>query len=141
MIRNLKYFESIILLYSLIENLTKWLTLVKTLWEKSGQEMRDGEADTLRNFFKTSAYATDLYFGYALAVMDYPLFQELLRLKNDRNDRIHDFWLYSNRADSSELRTELEGLAHAANTLVGIFNKLTEQIGIDEVYDFFVQEK
>jgi hypothetical protein len=43
--------------------------------------------------------------------------------------------------DSSELRKELERLAHAANTLVGILNKLTERIGVDEVYEFFVEQK
>lgn len=133
-----RYFECIIMLDGLLEYLTKWLTFVKILWDKSKNEIRDGEAQTLRNFFTESSYATNLYLCYSTSLIDYPVFQELLRLKNQRNDFVHDFWLLSSQTLPSELREELEKLAHAANALVGIFNKLTEEVGVDEVYDLFM---
>jgi len=34
----------------------------------------------------------------------------------------------------AKLRKRLERLAELSNELIGIFNKLTEEIGVDEVY-------
>jgi len=34
-----RYFEEIIMLYSFIENLLKWLVFVKILWQKSDKEL------------------------------------------------------------------------------------------------------
>ena len=51
---------------------------------------------------------------------------------------MHQFWLHAHREDTSALRRKLESLATVANDLVGIFNDLTEEIGVDEAYEVFL---
>ena len=130
------YFQAMVLLYSLIENLIKMVTLMQLLWNKTEGNILDGEAQTLRKFVLNSYYATVVKLAYSIGLVDYPLFQKLIRLKGRRDDIIHQFWLYSHRNDAAQLRKELEELAEASNSLIGIFNKLSKQIGVDEVYDF-----
>ena len=133
-----RYFEDVVLLYSLLENLVKWLAYMKIMWEKAEHNIRDGEAQTTKNFAKKTTYGTALQWAYVMDVMDYPLFQRLLKLKKNRDDTLHQFWLYSPNRKPIEFRSELEELAKAANSLIGVFNKLTEDIGVDEVYEFFL---
>jgi len=133
-----KYFEGIVLLYSFIENLLKWLVFVKLLWEKSDNVLGDKEINTIKTFAKNLRFYDVLRIAYGVGLIDFGLFRNLDDTRRDRNDIVHQFWLYTHRKDIGELRTKLETLAANANDLVEIFNRLTEKIGVDEVYEILL---
>jgi uncharacterized coiled-coil DUF342 family protein len=67
--------------------------------------------------------------------MDLDLFQRIESIRDERNKVIHEFWTYEHRGNRNVMRKKLEKLANTANQLVGIFNKLTTKVGVDEVYE------
>ncbi len=47
-----KYFEQVVLIYSLIENIFKWLVFVKIMWEKSSRLRSVEETESVRDYCK-----------------------------------------------------------------------------------------
>jgi len=133
-----KYFECIVLLYSFIENLLKWLVFIKLLWEKFDNPISEAEIKTIRSFAKDLRFHDVLRLSYSIKLIDFKLFKRLDKIKEERNNVIHQYWLYTHRKDKRVLRKKLEKLASTANSLIGIFNKLTEEVGVDEVYQIFL---
>jgi hypothetical protein len=70
----------------------------------------------------------------SLDVIDWKLYQRIDAVRQERNDVIHQLWLYVHRGNRLVLRKKLEKLAGVASELVGVANKLTHEIGVDEVY-------
>ena len=62
------------------------------------------------------------------------MFKKIQQIRKKRNSILHDLWLFEFRNDHNKLRTELENLAIVSNDLMEIFNHLTDEIGVDEVY-------
>lgn len=133
-----RYFEEIILLYSFIENLLKWLVFVKILWQKSDKELTQKEANKLRSFCKKLNFYNALYMAFSISLIDFNLYKRIDMIREERNNVIHQFWMYSHRNNLLVLRKKLEKLAGVANQLVGIFNQLAQEVGIDEVYEIFL---
>ena len=133
-----RYFEEIIMLYSFIENLLKWLVFVKILWQKSDKELTQKEANKLRSFYKKLNFYNALYMAFSIDLIDFSLYKRIDMIREERNNVIHQFWMYSHRNNLLVLRKKLEKLAGVASQLVRIFNQLTQEVGVDEVYEIFL---
>ena len=129
-----KYFDGVVLLYSFIENVLKWLIFVQLLWSKSGRVVPDKEMTELQRFCKSLNFYQAQHIALSLDVIDWKLFQRIDAIRQERNDVIHQFWLYVHRGNNLVLRKKLEKLAGVASQLVENTKKLTREIGVDEVY-------
>ena len=136
--REEQYLYGIILLYSFTENLLKWLVFVKLLWDKSMQVLPDNEIGKLQQYCKGLNFYNAQQIALAVGLVDWGLFSRVDTKRSERNDFIHQFWLHARRGDPSALRQRLESLATVANDLVGVFNDLTEEIGVDEAIEVFL---
>jgi len=139
-----KYFESVILLYSFIENLIKWLAFVKKLWKLTeeeinhNKELTTNEVKKLINKYKKLSFSKTLHVAYEDSLIDRKLYKKLDKIREERNNLIHQYWLYKNCGNSLIMRKKAEKLAKVANQSVRIFNQLTEEIGVEEVYKIFL---
>lgn len=133
-----RYFEEIILLYSFIENVLKWLVFVKILWQKSDKELTQKEANKLRSSCEKLKFYNALDMAFRGSLIDFNLYKRIDMVREERNNVIHQFWMYSDRNNPLVLRKKLEKLAGVASQLVGIFNQLTQEVGVDEVYEIFL---
>jgi len=120
-----EYFEGVILLYSFIENLLKWLVCVELLWKGASSLPRK------LDFYDAQCKAL------TLKLITQTQFKRIDSIRKERNNVVHQFWLWRHRGNRSVLRRKLEKLARIANDLVGVFNTLTRKVGVDEVYGFF----
>lgn len=108
-----KYFESVILLYSLVENLLVWLLYVNTLWEIyskpvkiSSKDMEDAE-----RFFQRLSFYNATWMALSTKLIDLDLWRRVDKLRKERNDIVHQLWLYEHRGGTSQLGKKLEELA------------------------------
>lgn len=130
-----RYFEKIVLNYSLIENLLKWLVYVKLSWDKAGRgEISDEENDKLLSFCRGLNFYNASHVALAISLIDFDLHKEIDEVRKERNNLVHQFWIYSHRNNFRKLRIKLEKLSGITNKLVGIFNQLTEEIGVEDIY-------
>ena len=133
-----RYFEQIVLLYSFIENLLKWLVYIKILWDKAEKGSIVRQLGKVRKFCKRLTFISALNMAYSINLIDFKLYEKLDSIREERNDIVHQLWIYTHRDNRLVLRKKLEKLARTTNELVGIFGKLTDEIGVDEVYDMFL---
>jgi hypothetical protein len=134
-----RYLEDIVLLYSFIENLLKWLAWVELLWIGADtRDWRPADWKPAREYAKWLSFYNAQQLTFSLNLIDRRLFTDLDTIRRERNDVIDQFWLYRHRGNRLVLRKKLEKLARTANRLVGVFNKLTRKVGVDEVYELFL---
>lgn len=134
-----RYFEKIVLNYSLVENLLKWLVYVKLSWDKAGRkEILDEEMEKLRYFCKELNFYTALQIALSIDLINLDLHKEIDEVRKERNNLVHQYWIYSHRKNFRVLRKKLEKLSRVVNKLIEIFNQLTEEVGIEEVYEVFL---
>lgn len=130
-----KYFEGIVLLYSFIENLLKWLIFVKIIWGKSDRVLHPDEVEKLRSFCRRLDFFTALNAGLSLDLIDLSLYRRIDRVRRERNDLIHQLWIYDNRRNSVILRKILERLARVARRMAEVMEQLTSVIGVEDIYE------
>jgi len=139
-----KYFEEVILLYSFIENLLKWLVFMELLWikaEKREEEPSQEELNKQLSFFENIQLYDTSCIALFIGLIDINLCKQIDEIRNDRNKFVHQLWIHCHRNDTLVLREKLEKLSRVANKLVEIFNQLTNKVGVDEVYEFFLKGK
>jgi hypothetical protein len=132
-----QYFASIVLVYSFIENILRWFVFVKLVWE-AGRVMKAREYNTMRKYCKSLTFYSALQQAFALGLIDWPLFRRLESIRQERNDVVHQFWLYIHRGNNLVIRKKLEKLARAASDLVVAVNRLVSEISMDEVYELML---
>jgi len=132
-----RYFQEIVLLYSFIENLLKWLVWIKLMWEKE-EPLTVDTMLKLRSFCRKLNFYNALNIGFSIDLIDLDLYKRIDAIRDERNNVVHQLWLYRHRNKMSVLRKQLEKLARVSNQLVEIFNQLTGEIGIEEVYRMFL---
>lgn len=130
-----KYFEEIILLYSLIENLLKWSVFVKIFREKIDErELSKEELITLSDFCRKLTFYNALNVSLSVKLTDFNLYKKIDKVRNERNDVIHQLWIYNRRRNPLVLKKTLEMLAGVAKQLARITSRLTDEIGVEEIY-------
>ncbi len=133
-----RYFDSIVLMYSFIENLLKSMVYVELMWNKSSRILPPEEVKTARQYCKKMNFFEALQTSFLLDLIDWKLYKRIDAVRNERNDIIHQFWLYAHRGNRLVLRKKLEKLTGVASNLVGSFNKLSKKVGVMDIIDAFV---
>ena len=80
-----KYFDAMILLYSFIENVLKWLVFVKLLWDKSDKIHGRDETKSSRQFCKSLTFFNAQQLALSIAVIDWALFRRIEAIRQERN--------------------------------------------------------
>ena len=126
-------------MHMFIENMLKWLVLTKVAWSKEKDaEIGEEEWETLQAFCKKTSFDRALKMALAISVVSWPLYQELETLRGERNDMVHQFWLYTHRNDHKLLEKEIERLAFLGKEMVSTYNSLLNEIGVEEVFEIFL---
>ncbi|SRR5713226_1311646 len=106
-----RYFDEIVLLYSFIENILKWLVFVKLLWDKSNKVLGKDETKSIGKFCKNLTFFNAQQLALSIGVIDWALFRRIDAIRTERNKVVHLFWLYEHRGNRLVLRKKLEKLA------------------------------
>src|SRR5271157_3008892 len=72
-----RYFEGIVLMYSLIENVLKWLVFLKILWDKSGRALPPRETESLRQFCNQQDFYSALNLALITGLIKHALFRRI----------------------------------------------------------------
>jgi len=130
-----KYFEEILLLYSLIENLLKWSVFVKILWDRTAKkDLGKQELFKLRGFCRGLRFSDALNVGLSLGLVDFDLYEKIDEVRTERTDVTHQLWIYEHRGKPVELRKNLEMLRRASKELIKVAEKLGRKIGVERIY-------
>lgn len=132
-----RYFEGIILMYSLIENILKWLVFLKILWGKSDHTLPVRETESLKQFCNQQDFYSALNLALVTGLVPYPLFRKIDRIRKERNDVIHQCYLFTHRRNDRVLRAKLEKLVSIADDIFVVLDNLVMETGADDSYDIF----
>lgn len=133
-----KYFDSIVLVYSFIENILKSMVYVELMWMKSSDILHDDQFKVVREYCKRMSFSVALQTAFMLNLIDWKLYKRIDLVRIERNDVIHQFWLYGHRGNRFVLRKKLEKLAGVASGLIESFNKLSRKVGVMDIIDVFL---
>jgi len=147
-----KYLEAIVLNYSFIENILKYTIFLKITYNHACDQTRKGKesdenagkfGDQMKTFCKKIPFFQAQNIALAHGVIDIPLSEKINKIRSDRNDTVHQFWLYSRRKKAMEMRTELDASIDVMIELAMISTDLIKEIGIPEIceIDFFFPSK
>jgi len=67
-------------------------------------------------------------------VIDFNLYKKIDKVRKERNDIAHQFWIYEHRGNQLKLRKTLQVLTRTAKQLVKIVEQLTNEIGVEGIY-------
>jgi hypothetical protein len=132
-----RYFEGIVLVYSLLENVLKWLVFLKLVWDKCDRVLPKREFDFLKQFVNQQDFSSTLNLAFVSGLIRYSLFQRIDKIRKERNDLIHQCYLFTHKRNPRVLRAKLERLVRIADDLFMVFNNLIEETGADDSYDIF----
>jgi hypothetical protein len=137
-----KYFEAIVLLYSLIENLLKWAVFMEITWDKTQRQPErlfpQAEFDKLGSFCRRLSFYDALNVALAINLVDFNLCRKIDKVREERNDVVHQLWIYTHRRNPRMLRKKLERLRDVSYQLARTVNKLTDEIGFSEILEFWL---
>jgi hypothetical protein len=135
-----RYFQNIMLLYSLIENFLKWMVATKTLWDETGVQVEAARSGSLFEVdFEEIRVKSERLSMYRVieearnrGLVGIRLQARLHRIREKRNDFVHELWIIRKRKKPEVLRRELEYLAGTAHKLIYVFDRLVnDEIGLD----------
>lgn len=89
----------------------------------------------IRQFCKRLSFYNAVRFALAIGKIDYRLYKRVDSIRDERNDVVHQLWIYRHRHNRAVIRKKLEKLALVTNDLVGVSKMMGEHIGVDEVWD------
>jgi hypothetical protein len=136
-----EFFKQTILLLSLTENLLKYLVATKICWDESciQSEKSDKGEEYSVDFGEIRDKAKDYSFNVtidrarALGLISEDLKNRLHELRKERNDLIHELYLFQERNDAEFMRENLIRVKGIVMELTAIFEELIyEEIGVDE---------
>jgi hypothetical protein len=138
-----EYFQFIVLNYTFIENILQYSIFLKISWmhadehkiKNVNQKIGFNKTKQFCEFFSRLQFYQTNNFALALDLIDYPLFCKIEKIRKDRNNFLHQLWLYENIDNSDELRETLKELVEISSKLVEKFLKLAKEIGVSEIYD------
>ena len=124
-------------MYSTIENVLKWLVFVKVLWDKSDRLLRQSETESLKAFCNRQDFYSALNLGLATGLIKHALFQRIDGIRRERNDILHQCYLFTHRRNHRVLRAKLKKVVSVAEELFTVLNNLIAETGADDSYDIF----
>lgn len=144
------YYQETALLYSLIENMLKYMVGMKNTWDKNSQLVENNmmredmgevvpDADYKFDFGAIREKASKLTFCKAIdEAYSLDLIPESLRDKlhtfrhDDRNRLVHELYLFDNRNKPRIMRQKLKEAQSIARDVVTMFEHLIfDEIGVD----------
>ena len=135
-----QFFKHTILLYSLAENLLKYLVATKLCWDESGKQvdfMNNNKEYTV-DFGEIRKRAKEFTFGAtidkakSLNLISENFKNELHTQRKERNDLIHELYLYQQRNNNELMRAKLLRIKAIVVDLKLIFESLIfDEIGVD----------
>jgi hypothetical protein len=136
-----EFFKQTILLYSLTENLLKYLVATKICWDESciqSDKIDNGEEysvdfGVIRDRAKDYSFNRTIDNAKVLGLISEDLKNRLHDLRKERNDLIHELYLFQQRNDAEFMRGNLmkvEGICEELSTI--FVNLIYEEIGVDE---------
>jgi len=135
-------FKNTVLLYSLTENFLKFIVATNMAWNESNKQAEDVtygvDFGSIRRTAKNANFAETIKKAEALQLISPDLRKRLDNLRKERNDFIHELYLYQNIDDTQAQRTNLLQVRAIMMELVPIFEHLLfEEIGVDapEVFE------
>lgn len=132
-----RYFEGIVLMYSLNENVLKWLIFVKIVWDKSDRALPRREVESLRQFCNQQDFHSAQNLALITGLIKQPLFRRIDQIRKERNNIVHQCYLFTHRRNVRVLRAKLERVVSVAEDLFVVFNDLIVETGADDSYDIF----
>lgn len=124
-------------MYSLIENVLKWLVFLKVVWDKSDRVLPEREVESLKQFCNQQDFYSALNLALVTGLIKHSLFRRIDKIRKERNDVVHQCYLFTHRRNSRVLRSRLEKIVSIAGDLFVVFNNLVEETGADDSYDIF----
>lgn len=144
------YFQEVVLLYSLAENLLKFLVATNDCWiascqksdeayaiEKRGEQVDANYCDVdfgiLRQNVKKMVFRDVIKIAFNEHLINEKLKRKLDSFRVNRNNLIHQLYLFDNRNDEEIMRNKLIEAETVVKKLIPIFEKLLfEEIGFTD---------
>jgi hypothetical protein len=113
---NERFYESIIIQYSLIESTLKYMVFLQLLFnltalhvnKKTSSEDFSFKMDKLTVYCQGLSFYQALHLAVSSNVIDEKLYKQIDKIRIERNDWIHQCWLLQYKSDSSELKEDLK---------------------------------
>ena len=139
------YFQETSLLYSLAENLLKYLVATKKCWDTNCQLVDELDAkkakgkpiadedyyfdgEKIRNQVKKIRFVDAINDAYSLGLISTELKEKLDKFRQERNNLIHELYLF----DKELMKQRLTNAEAIVSELVPVFeNLIFEEIGVD----------
>jgi hypothetical protein len=132
-----RYFEGIVLMYSLIENIHRWLVFLKVVWDKCNRTLPAREFESLKKYCNQQDFYSALNLALATNLIKHSLFRKIDEIRRERNDMIHQCYIFTHRRNGHVLRAKLKRIVNIADELFVVFNNLVQETGADDSYDIF----
>lgn len=132
-----RYFEGIAIVHSFIEDMLKWLVFTQIVWNRSrdNHSMMTGEVEKIREYCNGLNFYSLLNLGLSTGLITFDFFNELNKVRNERNSLVHQYWVYIHKGKRLIFRKKLEKLAGIGSKLVSCLNRLVDEIGwIDDSF-------
>jgi hypothetical protein len=125
--RSEHYLDNVILLYSLIENLVKLLVLDHALRRNRAK----GEHTSIpHRFLRGLTLRHALRIAVRSHLIGFDLYTDVDAVRTERNDLVHQLWMYEHWHNPSVLRPKLEKLARITNELLAVFQSPTGDLDV-----------
>lgn len=142
------YFQETALLYSLCENLLKYIVATKKCWDKNCQlcdandaKKENGEVVTeneysfdgnkIREDVKKMTFNITIQEAFSLGLISEDLKSKILKFKNERNDIIHELYLFEERNNKSLMKKRLIEAETTVKELIPVLeNLINNEIGV-----------
>ena len=124
-------------MYSMMENVLKWLVFLKIIWDKCDRVLPQREIESLRRFCNQQEFYTVLNLALVTGLIKHPLFRRIDRIRKERNDVVHQCYIFTHRRNRRVLRAKLERIVSVADDLFVVFTNLVDETRADDSYDIF----
>lgn len=138
-----RYLEGIVLTYSFIENILKYTVFLNRSWDQNGIDVYNGISfeKNSEHYQKIQKECSKYTFyqsqekAHELTLINEKLYSEINEVREERNDMVHQFWLYAHRKNTQVLERKLKRLVRISKKLIKAFEKISRKIGIDAIFD------
>ncbi len=135
-----EYFMQSLLLYSLTENILKYLVATKILWNETCKQVDKLDAGEeylvdfgeIRNKTKRLSFKNAIDQAKSLQLIDERLRNRINEIREERNDLIHELYVFRQRNNKDFMKRNLVKIQDVVIELCKILEKLIyDEIGVD----------